>query len=138
MAGSGQPDCQGLKERDFSVKSESVSQKMKGKREYLNNSETRRMMKELEGYFESKVEISLIRHGNKQRIETLINEEALLLTKYLKGETQTWIPRVVRERICVSDNAKLFLYNEKCPSVLILEMPVLFQPQPTEPFEAHF
>jgi hypothetical protein len=30
-----------------------------------------------------------------------------------------------------------FLNNEKCPSVLILEMRILFQPQPTEPFEAH-
>lgn len=68
--------CQELKEKDFSIKIESVSRKRKGKREYLNNSETRRIMNELEGLFESKVEISLIRHGMKQQIETLINEEA--------------------------------------------------------------
>jgi CRISPR-associated protein Cas1 len=86
--------CQGLKEKDFTVKSESVSRKRKGKREYLNNSETRRMMKELEGFFESKVEIPLIRHGKKQRLETLLNEEALLLEKYLRGEKKSWVPRV--------------------------------------------
>ena len=37
-------------------------------------------------YFESKVEIPLMRYGNRQRIEALINEEALLLAKYLRFE----------------------------------------------------
>ena len=86
--------CQGLKERDFMVKSESVSRTRKGKREYLNDAETRRMMKELERYFESKVEIPLIRHGKIQRVETLINEEALLLAQYLRDEKTDWTPRV--------------------------------------------
>jgi CRISPR-associated protein Cas1 len=84
--------CQGLKEKDFTVKSESVTRKKMGKREYLNNTKTRRMMKVLEGFFESKVKIPLIRHGKRQRIETLINEEALLLARYLRGELETWIP----------------------------------------------
>ena len=39
--------CQGLKERDFAVKTENVSRKRKGKREYLNDAKTRSMMKEL-------------------------------------------------------------------------------------------
>jgi len=86
--------CQGLKERDFMVKSESSSRKRKGKREYLNDAKTKRMMKELERYFESKVEIPLMRQGKKQRLETLINEEALLLAKYLRNEKKTWLPRV--------------------------------------------
>lgn len=86
--------CQGLKERDFEVKSESVSRKRKGKREYLNDAETKQMMKELQEYFESKVDIPLIRHGRRQRFETLINEEALLLAKYLKEEQKIWIPRI--------------------------------------------
>jgi len=50
-------------------------------------------------YLESKVDIPLIRHGKRQRIETLINEEALLLAKYLRGETKTWIPRVAARAI---------------------------------------
>ena len=57
------------------------------------------MMKELEKYFESKVEIPLIRHGKRQRIETLINEEALLLARYLRGELETWVPSA-REATC--------------------------------------
>jgi hypothetical protein len=44
------------------------------------------MMNELGEHFEFKVDIPLIRHGKRQRIETLINEEALLLAKYLRGE----------------------------------------------------
>lgn len=51
-------------------------------------------MKELERYFESRVEIPLIRHGKTQRIETLINEEALLLAKYLRDENKIWKPRI--------------------------------------------
>jgi len=35
------------------------------------------MMKELQEYFESMVEIPLIRHGKRQKIVSLINEEAL-------------------------------------------------------------
>jgi hypothetical protein len=30
----------------------------------------------------------------RQTIDTLINEEALIFTKYLKGERETWIPRI--------------------------------------------
>ena len=65
--------CQALGKRDFTVKSESVSRNRKGKREYLNDAETRRMMKELQEYFDTKVEIPLKRHGKRQRLETLIN-----------------------------------------------------------------
>jgi hypothetical protein len=40
------------------------------------------------------VELPRIRHGSKQTIETLINEEALLLAKYLRNERKTWVPRI--------------------------------------------
>jgi hypothetical protein len=36
-----------------------------------------------------------MRHGKRQRIETLINEEALLLAKFLRDERKTWIPRII-------------------------------------------
>jgi len=52
------------------------------------------MTKELERFFESKVEIPLIRPGKKQKVETLINEEALLLAKYLRNERKQWVPRI--------------------------------------------
>jgi CRISPR-associated protein Cas1 len=45
--------CQGLKNRDFIVKSENMSRKRRGKRQYLNDAETKRLMKELERHFES-------------------------------------------------------------------------------------
>jgi hypothetical protein len=32
--------------------------------------------------------------GEKQEIETLINEEALLLGMYLRNEKKEWIPRI--------------------------------------------
>jgi len=34
--------------------------------------------------------------GEQQEIETLINEEALLFSKYLRDETQIWNPRIAR------------------------------------------
>ncbi len=30
----------------------------------------------------------------RQRIETMINEEALFLSKFLRDETKTWNPRI--------------------------------------------
>ncbi len=33
-------------------------------------------------------------HSSKQTLETLINEEALLLAKYLRGERATWKTRI--------------------------------------------
>jgi hypothetical protein len=32
--------------------------------------------------------------GEKQELETLINEEALLFAKFLRNEREYWIPRV--------------------------------------------
>jgi len=52
-------------------------------------------IKRLNLYFQSKVEIPRTKHGKKQEIETLINEEAYLLAKYLRNERKTWIPRIV-------------------------------------------
>ena len=65
------------------------------------------MMKELERFFESKVEIPLIRHGKKQKIETLINEEALLLAKFIRDEKKEWIPRFPGLRYYCLPHARL-------------------------------
>jgi len=51
-------------------------------------------MKQLYRYFEFKVEVPRIRVGKRQTIETLINEEALLLAKFLRDERETWTPRI--------------------------------------------
>lgn len=85
--------AQGLKPGDFMTKEVQASKGRKGKREFLKDSKTREFMRELQEYFETKVEVPLIRHGKRQRIETLINEEALLLAKYLRSESTQWQPR---------------------------------------------
>jgi hypothetical protein len=85
---------QRLRRKDFTTKAESVSRKRKGKREYLNNLQTRDLMKRLYKYFEREVDVPRIRIGKRQTIETLINEEALLLAKFLRGERKTWTPRI--------------------------------------------
>ena len=84
---------QGLNPKDFVSKDESVSRNRKGKRQYLKDSETRRMMKQFDGFFMSRVEIPAIRHGKSQTIKTLISEEVFLLADYLRNENKTWDPR---------------------------------------------
>jgi len=89
--------CQKLKRSDFIVKSEVLSRKRQGKREYLNRAQTRDLMKQLHRYFESYVDIPRVRIGNRQTIETLISEEALLFAKFLRDERKTWTPRIASE-----------------------------------------
>ena len=50
-------------------------------------------MKRLNFFFESIGDIPRVKHGNKQTLETLVNEEALLLANYLRSERHLWIPR---------------------------------------------
>jgi len=39
-------------------------------------------------------EIPRIKHGKRQTLDTLINEEALLLAKFLREEKKEWKPRL--------------------------------------------
>lgn len=71
----------GLKPKDFEMKGESTTRKRWGKREYLNNSKTRELERGLDKLFEGMVEIPRIKHGNRQTLETLINEDVLLLAR---------------------------------------------------------
>jgi CRISPR/Cas system-associated endonuclease Cas1 len=87
--------CQILKTNDFILKTEDLTRKKKGKREYLNNRLTRVLMKELNEFFESYIEIPRMKVGKKQTVETLINEQSLLLSKYLRDEKTTWIPSII-------------------------------------------
>ena len=85
---------QRISKRDFKMKTESATHGKKGKREYLTDSETKILLNELDRFFETRVEVKRIRNGEHQTIETLINEEALLFAKYLRGEIKSWVPRV--------------------------------------------
>ena len=83
-----------LRRKDFIMKHEDYSKNKIGQREYLANSKTSDLTKKLYSYFDSMVEVERMRHGKRQTIETLINEEALLLAQYLRNERQMWIPRI--------------------------------------------
>lgn len=85
-----------LTPRDFVIKSEDYSKRRKGNRQYLNESLTNEFIKKLNTYFESTVEIPRIKVGKRQKLETLIDEEALLLAKYLRDETKSWGPRIAK------------------------------------------
>jgi len=60
-----------------------------------SGSKTRDLLSRLDAFFESTVEIPRIRAGRRQTVETLINEEALLLATSLRDEQETWNPRAV-------------------------------------------
>ncbi len=60
----------------------------------MNDAQTRDLMKQIDTFFESYINVPRMRVGRKQIIETLINEETLLLAKFVRDERKKWIPRV--------------------------------------------
>ncbi len=86
--------CRKLRKEDFIIKNEAFSTKRKGKREYLSDSQTRGLVEGLNRYFQSKMGMPRIQMGNKQEVETLVNEEALLLAMLFRNEKKEWIPRI--------------------------------------------
>jgi hypothetical protein len=87
--------CQTVKAKDFVLKNEDYSSKKKGKRQYLDKSKNIELIARLNRYFETKVSVPRIKRGSRQEPETLINEEALLLARYLRKESNSWHPRIV-------------------------------------------
>jgi hypothetical protein len=83
-----------LGKKDLVLKEEDYSPNRKGKREYLNKEKNSDFIRKLNKHFTSIVEVPRMRVGERQEIETLINEEAFLFAKYLRGERPTWIPRI--------------------------------------------
>ncbi len=82
---------QDLVPKDFITKDEFTGSSRKGKRVYLNKEKTDLFMKQVSSFFKSYVKASSIRAGGKRkRFETLINEDALLLGKYLRNERNSW------------------------------------------------
>ncbi|MGD0496743.1 MAG: CRISPR-associated endonuclease Cas1 [Candidatus Bathyarchaeia archaeon] len=88
--------CKKLRKKDFVRQNQEYSSNKKGQREFLRKEAAKDMISKLNSFFESMVEIPRIKHGNRQTIETLINEEALLLARYLRSETNSWVPRCAR------------------------------------------
>jgi len=84
---------QNLTKKDFIFKKGWFSSNRLGKRQVLGKDKTKELTAKVYELWERKVVIPRIRHGKKQTVETLINEEALLLAKYLRKEKQVWKPR---------------------------------------------
>jgi len=72
------------------VKTEDLNRRKRGKRVYLNDIQTKDLMERLNEFFKLEVNIPRMRVGEHQTLETLINEEALLFAKYLRGEIGSW------------------------------------------------
>jgi CRISPR/Cas system-associated endonuclease Cas1 len=80
------------------LKEEDYSRNKKGKREYLKEQKNKGFVKKLNKHFTSFVEVPRMHIGERQEIETLINEEAFLFAKYLRGEKTHWEPRIAELR----------------------------------------
>ena len=65
-----------------------------GKRIHLCEYETNELAEDLNGLFDRVIDIPRIRLGSKQTLDTLINEKAYLLAKFLRHERETWVPRI--------------------------------------------
>ncbi len=87
-----------VKEKDFVLKEEDYSNNRKAKRQYLNGAKNGEFLKRLNLHFKSKIEIPRKNAGVRQEFESLMNEEALLFAKYLRGETSHWEPRIAELR----------------------------------------
>ena len=83
-----------LKRKDFEKHYLKGHYEKKTPRIFLNHSWTNNLVKSLDKFFGTKVDIPRIRRGKRQSLETLINEEASLLASYIRGEKPEWIPRI--------------------------------------------
>jgi len=86
-----------LSKNDFVAKTIMFNDK-RGKRIFLNKTALNALTAGLYDYFKSTVDIPNVKRGKRQEIESLINEEARLLAKYLRGEKKIWTPRIVTLR----------------------------------------
>ncbi len=79
---------------DFVAVTDFVLHLRMGKRIHLCEFEAGRLAEDLNSLFERKFDVPRIKHGEKQTLDTLICEEALLLAKFLRGERGCWLPRL--------------------------------------------
>ena len=85
--------CRKLDVSDF-VWKDDVHAGRKGKRAFLNKERNKEFLDRLEDYFQTIVNVPRVRHGKRQELETIINEEAMLLASFVRGK-RIWEPRVV-------------------------------------------
>ncbi len=86
--------CRKLRKKDFVLVTDFMMRLRMGKRIHLCELEADSLSEGLAGLFSHEINISRIKYGKKQTLDTLINEEELLLAQYFRGEKETWIPRI--------------------------------------------
>jgi len=86
--------CQKLHKKEFVVVTDFLTRFKMGKRIHLCEFEADDLGEALNCFFEREVSSSRIKHGNKQTLDTLISEEAMLLAKHLRKEKNEWTPRL--------------------------------------------
>jgi CRISPR-associated protein Cas1 len=79
---------------DFVAVTDFILHLRMGKRIHLCEFEADKLAEDLNNLFNRKVQIPRIKHGEKQTLDTLISEEAFLLAKFLRGERNSWVPRL--------------------------------------------
>lgn len=67
----------------------------KGQRLFIDRAETKRFVDALHEFLRQHVDVARFRHGKRQRVETLISEEAFLFAQWIRGEKSKWQPRIV-------------------------------------------
>jgi len=87
--------CKKMHKSDFVVVTDFMMKLKMGKKIHLCEYKTDDLAEGLNNLFDKVVEIPRIKHGNKQTLDTLINEEFLLFAKYLRNERTSWNPRTV-------------------------------------------
>jgi CRISPR-associated protein Cas1 len=85
--------CQKMHKSDFVVVTDFMMHLKMGKKIHLCEYKTDDLADGLNDLFNKIVDVERIKHGNRQTIDTLISEEALLFAKYLRNERPNWIPR---------------------------------------------
>jgi len=82
--------------KDFVLKTDTtIKLKQYNKRIVLRDYKTNGLTEDLFTFFDRMVDVPRIKHGNRQRINTLISEEALLFAKFMRNEISEWKPRIV-------------------------------------------
>jgi CRISPR-associated protein Cas1 len=87
--------CRKLRKKDFVAVTDFMMRLKMGKRIHLIEYEADSLAEGLNLFFDRFVEVPRVKHGNRQRVDTLISEEAFLLAKYLRNESKDWVPRIL-------------------------------------------
>ena len=82
--------CKPLRARDFGAKKHGNVTK----RIYLSDGKTSVMVGKLYKYFNKRVNIPSVKRGKRQKISTLISQEAHVIKRYLHGYEDEWEPRI--------------------------------------------